>query len=190
MYSEDPENLGTLNSNLGMYRIQLSGNDYVQNKEIGVHYQIHRGIGVHQKESNKMREALKVSIFIGGPPAHIFSAVMPLPEDVSELTFAGVLGGRRFRYAKKDGYISLMDTLRLGMVVVYLGGGSLQRGDTLDPSVGIVFHKKLGDKVCKGEPLLEYYCSGKDKFESGKLYFNEVIQIQSQPPELRKLIYR
>ena len=51
-----------------------------------------------------MGESLKVSVFVGGPPAHTFSAVMPLPEGMSELSFAGVLGKRRFRYAKKDGY--------------------------------------------------------------------------------------
>ena len=104
VYSEDPENPGIMNSNLGMYRIQLSGNDYVQNKEVGMHYQIHRGIGVHQKKANKIEEPLKVSIFVGGPPSHTFAAVMPLPEGMSELSFAGVLGKRRFRYAKKDGY--------------------------------------------------------------------------------------
>jgi 4-hydroxy-3-polyprenylbenzoate decarboxylase len=104
VYTEDPENPGIMNSNLGMYRIQLSGNDYVQNKEVGMHYQIHRGIGVHQKKANKIGEPLKVSIFVGGPPSHTFAAVMPLPEGMSELSFAGVLGKRRFRYAKKDGY--------------------------------------------------------------------------------------
>ncbi len=104
VYSEDPENPGILNSNLGMYRIQLSGNDYIQNEEIGLHYQIHRGIGIHQKKANKMGKPLKVSVFVGGPPAHTFSAVMPLPEGMSELSFAGILGKRRFRYAKKDGY--------------------------------------------------------------------------------------
>ena len=104
VYSEDPENPGIMNSNLGMYRVQLSGNDYIQNKEVGMHYQIHRGIGVHQKKANKKGEPLKVSIFIGGPPSHTFAAVMPLPEGMSELSFAGVLGKRRFRYAKKDGY--------------------------------------------------------------------------------------
>ena len=104
VYSEDPENPGILNSNLGMYRIQLSGNEYIQNEEIGLHYQIHRGIGIHQKKANKKGEPLKVSVFVGGPPAHTFSAVMPLPEGMSELSFAGVLGKRRFRYAKKDGY--------------------------------------------------------------------------------------
>ncbi|HEY0299291.1 MAG TPA: UbiD family decarboxylase, partial [Arachidicoccus sp.] len=48
VYSEDLNHLGIMHANLGMYRIQLSGNDYSQDKEIGLHYQIHRGIGVHQ----------------------------------------------------------------------------------------------------------------------------------------------
>ena len=45
VYSEDIEQPGIMKANLGMYRIQLSGNDYVQDKEIGLHYQLHRGIG-------------------------------------------------------------------------------------------------------------------------------------------------
>ena len=97
---------------------------------------------------------------------------------------------REMFYAKSDGYISFMNTLSLGMAVVQLGGGYLKKGDVLDPSAGIFFHKKIGDIVSEGELLLEYYCSGKDKFETSKLYFNEVIEIQSQQPDLTQLIYR
>ena len=104
VYTEDIEQPGILNANLGMYRIQLSGNEYVTNKEIGLHYQLHRGIGVHQSKANKKGLPLKVSIFAGGPPSHSVAAVMPLPEGISEMTFAGVLGGRRFRYTYVDGY--------------------------------------------------------------------------------------
>jgi 4-hydroxy-3-polyprenylbenzoate decarboxylase len=104
VYSEDIDAPGIMQSNLGMYRIQLSGNDYIMNKEIGLHYQLHRGIGVHQTKANKKGMPLKVSIFVGGPPAHTVSAVMPLPESISEMTFAGVLGGRRFRYTYEDGF--------------------------------------------------------------------------------------
>ncbi len=104
VYTEDADKPGIMNANLGMYRIQLNGNDYTLNKEIGLHYQIHRGIGVHQAKANKKGLPLKVSIFVGGPPAHSVSAVMPLPEGISEMTFAGVLGGRRFRYVYEDGY--------------------------------------------------------------------------------------
>lgn len=109
VYTEDAEKPGIMNSNLGMYRIQLSGNSYIQNKEIGIHYQIHRGIGVHQAKSNAKGLPLKVSIFIGGPPAHTLAAVMPLPEGMSELTFAGVLAGRRFRYYYDEGYLISAD---------------------------------------------------------------------------------
>ncbi len=104
VYTEDIEQPGVMHSNLGMYRIQLNGNEYLLNKEIGLHYQLHRGIGVHQSKANALGKPLKVSIFIGGPPSHSFSAVMPLPEGMSELRFAGVLGARRFRYSYQDGY--------------------------------------------------------------------------------------
>ena len=61
-----------------MYRIQLSGNSYIQDKEIGMHYQLHRGIGIHQTKASKIGKPLKVSIFVGGPPAqHICSCDAP-----------------------------------------------------------------------------------------------------------------
>jgi 4-hydroxy-3-polyprenylbenzoate decarboxylase len=104
VYTEDIDKPGIMNANLGMYRIQLSGNDYVPNKEIGLHYQLHRGIGVHQNNANKKGLPLKVSVFVGGPPSHSVAAVMPLPEGISEMTFAGVLGNRRFRYCYQDGF--------------------------------------------------------------------------------------
>jgi 4-hydroxy-3-polyprenylbenzoate decarboxylase len=104
VYTEDIDEPGIMKANLGMYRIQLTGNNYELNKEIGLHYQLHRGIGIHQTKANKKGLPLKVSCFVGGPPSHTLSAVMPLPEGISEMTFAGVLGGRRFRYTYKDGF--------------------------------------------------------------------------------------
>ncbi|GAB2984771.1 UbiD family decarboxylase [Mucilaginibacter puniceus] len=102
VYTEDSDKPGIMNANLGMYRIQLAGNDYVLNEEIGLHYQLHRGIGVHQTKANAKGQPLKVSIFVGGPPSHPVAAVMPLPEGLSEMTFAGALGNRRFRYFYDD----------------------------------------------------------------------------------------
>lgn len=109
VYSEDIDKPGVMNSNLGMYRIQLSGNNYELNKEIGLHYQLHRGIGIHQTKTNQKNLPLKVSVFVGGPPSHSLAAVMPLPEGISELTFAGAIGRRRFRYAHVDGFCISLD---------------------------------------------------------------------------------
>ena len=104
VYTEDADKPGIGSSNLGMYRIQLNGNDYILNKEIGLHYQLHRGIGVHQTKANNLGLPLTVSCFVGGPPAHSVAAVMPLPEGMSEMNFAGVLAGKRFGYTYIDGF--------------------------------------------------------------------------------------
>ena len=104
VYTEDIDAPGIMKANLGMYRVQLNGNEYTTNQEIGLHYQLHRGIGVHQTKANNKGQPLKVSCFVGGPPSHAVSAVMPLPEGISEMTFAGLLGARRYRYVYDDGY--------------------------------------------------------------------------------------
>jgi 4-hydroxy-3-polyprenylbenzoate decarboxylase len=109
VFSQDPEKKSVFGSNLGMYRIQISGNDYNAGKEIGLHYQLHRGIGNHHKKALEKNQALRVSIFIGGPPAHTLAAVMPLPEGLPEIAFAGALAGKNFKYAKKHQYLISAD---------------------------------------------------------------------------------
>jgi len=102
VYTEHPDTPGWMKSNLGMYRVQLSGNDYTPNYEVGLHYQIHRGIGVHHAAAVRRGELLRVNVIIGGPPALAVAAVMPLPEGLPELAFAGALGGRRLRLVQAD----------------------------------------------------------------------------------------
>ncbi len=103
VYSESPSNPGLRSSNLGMYRVQLSGNQYQTDEEIGLHYQIHRGIGVHHREALALGHPLRVNIFVGGPPAMTVAAVMPLPEGMPEIAFAGLLGGHRIPLVKGPG---------------------------------------------------------------------------------------
>lgn len=107
VYSEDVNHPGLGKSNLGMYRVQLSGNQYVPDRQIGLHYQIHRGIGVHHAAAIKKGVPFRVSIFVGGPPALTLSAVMPLPEGLSELLFAGALGGRALRFVQNKGELPM-----------------------------------------------------------------------------------
>ena len=97
-----PSTSSVMKSNIGMYRIQLTGNQYETDKEIGLHYQLHRGIGIHHQLYNQCDEDFKCSIFVGGPPAHAFSAIMPMPENITEMTMAGLLAGRRFRYWRDE----------------------------------------------------------------------------------------
>ena len=91
-------------SNLGMYRVQLSGNRYEPDREVGLHYQIHRGIGVHHSKAIQRGVPFRVNVIVGGPPALAVAAVMPLPEGMPELAFAGALGGGRVSLVTPAGW--------------------------------------------------------------------------------------
>lgn len=108
VYTESLHRPGFRHSNMGMYRIQLAGNDYAVDREIGVHYQIHRGIGVHHAEALDAGKPLRVNVFVGGPPSMAVAAVMPLPEGMPELSFAGLLGGHRIEMADMPGSLPVL----------------------------------------------------------------------------------
>ncbi len=74
--------------NLGMYRIQR-----YDAKTTGLHFQIAKGGGFHYHQAESLGKSLPVSIFIGGPPALILSAITPLPENVPELLISSLLQG-------------------------------------------------------------------------------------------------
>lgn len=102
VYSEHPDAPGPGASNLGMYRVQLAGNAYAED-EVGLHYQIHRGLGVHHARALEQGRALPVHVYVGGPPELALAAVMPLPEGLAELRFAGLLGGARVELSTAAG---------------------------------------------------------------------------------------
>jgi 4-hydroxybenzoate decarboxylase subunit C len=87
VYTEDPE---TLEHNLGMYRIQIHGP-----QQTGIHWQIHKGGGFHYYEAEQKGKDLPTTLFLGGPPALILSAIAPLPEMLPELLFTSFLMGEK-----------------------------------------------------------------------------------------------
>lgn len=108
VYTESPARPGFMGSNLGMYRVQLSGNEYLPDREVGLHYQIHRGIGPHHAQAIERGQALPVNVFVGGPPAMTLAAIMPLPEGIAEILFAGVLGGHRIPMIRRPGGLPVL----------------------------------------------------------------------------------
>jgi len=92
VYTEHPK---TKEHNLGMYRMQI--HDYNQT---GMHWQIHKGGGFHHYEAEKLDEALPVTVFLGGPPALMMSAIAPLPETVPELLFTSFIMGDKLEVAR------------------------------------------------------------------------------------------
>ena len=89
VYTEHPDNKS---HNLGMYRIQRHSP-----QTTGMHWQIGKGGGFHHHIARERGEDLPVTLFVGGPPALILSAIAPLPENVPELILGSLLAGERLR---------------------------------------------------------------------------------------------
>ena len=81
--------------NLGMYRSQIYGPT-----ECGLHWQMHKHGAEHADSSKESPEQIPVAICLGGPPELIFSAIAPLPDNLSEFMFASFLGDQRLRMVK------------------------------------------------------------------------------------------
>ena len=91
--------------------------------------------------------------------------------------------------AQEEGFVTQMNTLHLGQAVVQMGGGRIQKGDEIDNSTGIRFHKKIGVMVKKEEPILEYFCSNSSKFEKGGNLLKNIFTIQPNKSKIPNLLY-
>ncbi|MCP3979299.1 MAG: UbiD family decarboxylase [bacterium] len=95
VYTEHPES-GI--PNLGMYRLQIH-----DPSTTGMHWQIGKGGGYHYAEAEAAGRPLPVTVFLGGPPALILSAIAPLPENVPELMLASLIAGRKLATCEGPG---------------------------------------------------------------------------------------
>ena len=92
VYTENPT---SKKHNLGVYRLQV-----FDAASTGLHWQIQKGGGFHYREAEKLNERLPITVFLGGPPALILSAIAPLPEDVPELVLASLLAGQKLKMSE------------------------------------------------------------------------------------------
>jgi UbiD family decarboxylase len=95
VYTTHPDRRG---HNLGMYRMQVH-----DARTTGMHWQIGKGGGFHYAVAESRRERLPVTVFLGGPPALMLSAIAPLPENVPELMLASLIAGQRLRQVRGSG---------------------------------------------------------------------------------------
>jgi UbiD family decarboxylase len=95
VYTEHPERPG---HNLGIYRMQVH-----DGRTTGMHWQIGKGGGFHYAAAEARGDALAVTVFLGGPPALILSAIAPLPENVPELMLASLIASRKLKLVAGQG---------------------------------------------------------------------------------------
>jgi thymidine phosphorylase len=116
----------------------------------------------------------------GGDPRSIDDPTK-LPQAQSTMTIASA----------RDGYVASVQCEQIGNACVILGGGREHKEDSVDPAVGIVLHKKVGDAVSKGESLAAIHYNAKARAGRARQLLEESYQIADAPlREKRPLIHR
>lgn len=91
----------------------------------------------------------------------------------------------------RAGYIVSMQCEQIGTACVILGGGRERKEDSVDPAVGIVLHKKVGDRVDSGEPLATVHYNQESRAERAKQLILQSCEVaEAPPPHKRPLIHR
>jgi len=90
----------------------------------------------------------------------------------------------------KSGYLASMQCEQIGTACVILGGGRERKEDSVDPAVGIVLHKKVGDQVAVGEPLATIYYNAEARAERARQMIESSCEIADSVPAKRPLIHK
>ncbi|QEA30944.1 pyrimidine-nucleoside phosphorylase [Secundilactobacillus malefermentans] len=143
---------------------------------------------------DEAREKLEGTITDGSALERFRAMVVAQGGDGSVVDHPEIMPQAKFKIelpAKESGVVSEIEADEMGIASMLLGGGRQKADDQLDYAVGIVLHKKIGDKVSKGESLMTIY-SDTEQIDDIKeqIYQNVKIADSASAPELIKEIIK
>lgn len=156
---------------LGGYMLMLAGKaSCLEDAKAQLRYALESGAGLAK---------LKTMIRLQGGLAEVCDDVRKLPQAsvVHEVP------------ASREGYIGSMKTIQLGYCAQSLGAGRQRKEDGIDPAVGFVLHKRVGDSVKKCESIATIYANSAEKAEIAAREIEDAIPVMAEKPERTKLIY-
>jgi thymidine phosphorylase len=92
--------------------------------------------------------------------------------------------------SSRSGFVAAIQCESVGTACVILGGGRERKEDSVDPAVGIVVHKKIGDAVSAGEPLCTIHCHSDAQAERAKKILEESYTIGDTAPGHKPALIR
>ncbi len=131
---------------------------------------------VNGKAKEKFREL--VTLHGGNPKVVDDISILPRAKHQADLA------------SPDSGYVSAIMCEQIGTAGVLLGGGRARKEDSVDPAVGIIVHKKLGDKVAAGDVLCTVHYNSSERMQRALPLILQSYTINSAPPELPVQIYR
>ena len=126
--------------------------------------------------SGKALETFGQMVELQGGDARVIDDVKRLPQARHTMRVASA----------KTGYLASMQCEQIGTACVILGGGRERKEDAVDPAVGIVLHKKVGDRVAAGEAIATIYYNGEAKAERARQLIEESCVVTDGPPKVKR----
>lgn len=92
-------------------------------------------------------------------------------------------------YPKEEGYLAAMEAVKIGLASQLLGAGRARKEDTIDPAVGLIMHKRVGDRLEKGEPFCTLYVNDETRLEEAIETMYTAITVSQEKPTAAPLVY-
>jgi pyrimidine-nucleoside phosphorylase len=90
--------------------------------------------------------------------------------------------------APREGFVAAIDAEKVGVATMLLGAGRAKKEDAIDPAVGAVVHRKVGDRVAAGEQLLTLYVNDERNLAAARAMAVEAYALADAPPPARPLV--
>ncbi len=147
------------------------------------------GVCANEKEA---REKLLDALHSGRGLAKLKEMIAAQGGDPRVCDDAGLLPAARERIevlSPESGYIVSMDAEQIGTAAQMLGAGRLSKEDTIDLAVGLIMHKRIGDRVEKGEPLATLHVNKRDQLDAAREKLLKAIHLGNDAVPPAPLLY-
>jgi pyrimidine-nucleoside phosphorylase len=126
--------------------------------------------------SGKALEKFRQMVELQGGDAAVVDDVNRLPQSKDTIEVKSASGG----------YVAAMQCEQIGTACVILGGGRERKEDLVDPAVGIILRKKVGDKVAAGEVLATIHYNAADRAERARQMISASCEISDAAPATKR----
>jgi pyrimidine-nucleoside phosphorylase len=164
-----PKDLESLSLELAAWMLHLGGLGSLDAARIKVRDALHSGAGLR-----KLEEIIEAQ---GGDP-RVCGDLSLLPRATEEVPLR----------APRDGRVTRIACRAVGQAAMLLGAGRETVDSRIDPAVGLVLHKKVGDLVIEGEPLLTLHVNEKRRLAEAEALLRSAIGIASEARPRGQLI--
>ena len=125
-----------------------------------------------------LEKLIQMVTALGGDPMHLKD-----PQRLVQVRFKEPL------LARSGGYVTSVNAEKIGLAAQVLGAGREKKTDIIDPNVGVVMNKRLGDSVSAGESLAMLYANDDQRLREAEKILGGAVNVGPSQPQSAPMVY-